>query len=372
MTEIQFMKTTREELLKVLSTVTGVAEKRHVVPILSHLLLRKRGLLVSIIATDLNIQVTTHADFGIGTEAVSILVAAHKLLDIVKSLPQSSSILFSLCEKKLDIQSGRSRFVIQTLAEDEFPVINQPEHWDISLDISQRDLRYLLNSVHFAMAKQDVRHYLNGTLLSFEPGHIRAVATDGHRLAHCSIPEKSIEKDDAVIIPRKTVIEIQRLLGDSNERVHVDAAPGKIRFTFFDIELVSKLVEGKFPDFKRVIPLDCTLHFVVSRQLFQASLLRASILTNEKFKGIRLRLTQDKIKISSANSELEAAQEEIDINYSGEHLDIGFNVIYLLDLLSKVKSNEIKFSITQGSKKSALITLPEDEQFKYVVMPMRV
>ena len=214
--------------------------------------------------------------------------------------------------------------------------------------------------------------YLNGMLLVFEPGRVRAVATDGHRLAHCSTEADGISERHEVIVPRKTVLEMQRLLEDSDEPVSIDVAPGQIRFRFGDVELVSKLVEGKFPDFTRVIPTNYTRHFLVGREALQGSLQRAAILTTDKFKGVRLQLAQNQMKISSSNAEQEEAQEEIDIDYGHEPLDVGFNVGYLLDVLSNVKVDNIQWSVMPDANASALITLPEDDQFKYVVMPMRI
>jgi DNA polymerase-3 subunit beta len=222
------------------------------------------------------------------------------------------------------------------------------------------------------MAQQDIRYYLNGMLMVFEPGLLRAVATDGHRLAHSSTPADGIEARHEVIVPRKTVLEMQRLLDDSEEPVTVDVAPGQIRFSFGHVELVSKLVEGKFPDFNRVIPTNYTRHFDVSREVLQGSLQRAAILTTDKFRSVRLQLGQNLLKISSTNAEQEEAQEEIDIDYSHEALDVGFNVSYLLDFLANVKAETIRWSIMPDANASALITLPDDDAFKYVVMPMRI
>ncbi|SAI66653.1 DNA polymerase III subunit beta [Bordetella ansorpii] len=369
---MQLVQTTRDALLKPLSTVAGIVERRHTLPILANILMRKEGNKVSFIATDLEVQITTHADFGVGSENESITVAARKLLDILKALPASDDVRLSLANSKLTVQTGKSRFALQTLAASEFPTVAQPEQWNVSLTMPQRMLRHLFNMVHFAMAQQDIRYYLNGMLLVFEPGHVRAVATDGHRLAHCATAADGIAERHEVIVPRKTVLEMQRLLEDSDEPVSLDVAPGQIRFRFGGVELVSKLVEGKFPDFTRVIPTNYTRHFSVSRELLQGSLQRAAILTTDKFKGVRLQLAQNQMKISSSNAEQEEAQEELDIDYGHEPLDVGFNVGYLLDVLGNVKTENIQWSVMPDANASALITLPEDDQFKYVVMPMRI
>jgi len=369
---MQLVQTTRDALLKPLATVAGIVERRHTLPILANILMRKEGSKVSFIATDLEVQITTHADFGVGDSTESTTVAARKLLDILRALPDTGDVKLTQSANKLTVQTGKSRFALQTLAATEFPTVAQPEHWDVSLSLPQKTLRHLLNMVHFAMAQQDIRYYLNGMLLVFEPGRVRAVATDGHRLAHCATEADGVSERHEVIVPRKTVLEMQRLLEDSDEPVQIDVAAGQIRFGFGSVELVSKLVEGKFPDFTRVIPTNYTRHFDVSREALQGSLQRAAILTTDKFKGVRLQLGQNQLKISSSNAEQEEAQEELDIDYAHEPLDVGFNVSYLLDVLANVKVEQLRWSVMPDANASALITLPGDDQFKYVVMPMRI
>jgi len=369
---MQLVQTTRDALLKPLSTVAGIVERRNTLPILANILLRKEGNNIAFIATDLEVQITTHAEFGVGDSNESTTVAARKLLDILRALPESGDVTLGLASSKLSVQSGKSRFALQTLGAAEFPTLSQPEKWDVSLSLSQKTLKHLFNMVHFAMAQQDIRYYLNGLLFVFEPGFVRAVATDGHRLAHSGAAAEGIAEKHDVIVPRKTVLEMQRLLSDSDDPVSIDVAPGQIRFRFGDVELVSKLVEGKFPDFTRVIPNNYTRHFDVNREALQGSLQRAAILTTDKLKGVRIQLSDHLLKISSTNAEQEEAQEELDIDYGHEPLDVGFNVSYLLDVLANVKTETVKWSVQPDVNASALITLPDDEQFKYVVMPMRI
>lgn len=369
---MQLVQATRDALLKPLTTVAGIVERRNTLPILANILLRKEGKNVAFIATDLEVQITTHAEFGLGDESESTTVAARKLLDILRALSDTDDIKLGLASGKLSVQSGKSRFALQTLAAADFPTLAQPEKWDVSLSMPQKQLKHLFNMVHFAMAQQDIRYYLNGLLLVFEPGFLRAVATDGHRLAHSGSAVEGIEGKHDVIVPRKTVLEMQRLLNDVDDPVTIDVAPGQIRFRFGDVELVSKLVEGKFPDFTRVIPSNYTRHFQIDREQLQASLQRAAILTTDKLKGVRLQLSDHQLKISSSNAEQEEAQEEIDIDYSHEPLDVGFNVSYLLDVLANVKTETVQWSVQPDVNASALITTPDDEHFKYVVMPMRI
>lgn len=369
---MQLVQTTRDALLKPLSTVAGIVERRNTLPILANILLRKEGNNVAFIATDLEVQITTHAEFGVGDSNESTTVAARKLLDILRALPEVGNVTLSQVSGKLTVQSGKSRFNLQTLGAAEFPTLSQPEKWDVSLSLPQKTLKHLFNMVHFAMAQQDIRYYLNGLLFVFEPGFVRAVATDGHRLAHSGTTVEGITEKHDVIVPRKTVLEIQRLLADSDDPVAIDVAPGQIRFRFGDVELVSKLVEGKFPDFTRVIPNNYTRFFEINREALQGSLQRAAILTTDKLKGVRIQLSDHLLKISSTNAEQEEALEELDIDYGHEPLDVGFNVGYLLDVLANVKTETIKWAVQPDVNASALITSPDDEQFKYVVMPMRI
>lgn len=369
---MQLVQTTRDALLKPLSTVAGIVERRNTLPILANILLRKEGNNVAFIATDLEVQITTHAEFGVGDDKVSTTVAARKLLDILRALPELGDVKLGLASAKLSVQSGKSRFALQTLDAAEYPALSQPEKWDVSFSLSQKALKHLFNMVHFAMAQQDIRYYLNGLLFVFEPGFVRAVATDGHRLAHSGAAVEGIVDKHDVIVPRKTVLEMQRLLGDTEEPVLIDVAPGQIRFRFGDVELISKLVEGKFPDFTRVIPNNYTRHFSINREVLQGSLQRAAILTTDKLKGVRLQLSDNQLKISSSNAEQEEAQEELEIDYSYEPLDVGFNVSYLLDVLGNLKTETVQWSVQPDVNASALITAPDDEQFKYVVMPMRI
>ena len=369
---MQLVQTTRDALLKPLSTVAGIVERRNTMPILANILVRKQADSVAFVATDLEVLITTNAKFGVGDSNESTTVAARKLLDILRALPDSDDVRLGLASGKLSVQSGKSRFALQTLDAAEFPTLSQPEQWTVSLTLPQKTLRHLFNMVHFAMAQQDIRYYLNGLLFVFEPGYVRAVATDGHRLAHSGTEVEGIAERHEIIVPRKTVLEMQRLLSDTEEPVSIDVAAGQIRFRFGEVELISKLVEGKFPDFTRVIPTSYTRHFLVNRETLQGSLQRAAILTTDKLKGVRLQLGENLLKISSSNAEQEEAQEEIDVDYGHEALDVGFNVSYLLDALANVKVETVRWSVQPDANASALITLPDDEHFKYVVMPMRI
>lgn len=369
---MQLIKANRDALLKPLTTVAGIVERRHTLPILANILIRKRGSQVSFIATDLEVQITAKAEFGVGEEDAAVTVAARKLLDILRALPDSEAITLSQSTNKLTVQCGKSRFSLQTLAAQEFPTLAEPEIVDVSVSLAQKTLKHLFGMTHYAMAQQDIRYYLNGTLMVFESDTLRAVATDGHRLAHCSCPATGVQTRTEIILPRKTVLELQRLLEDSDDAVAVHTGAGQIRFQFGQVELISKLVEGKFPDYKRVIPTNYSHHFDVSREDLLASLQRASILSTDKLRSVRFQLADNTLTASSTNAEQEEALEQIEIDYAFEPLDVGFNVSYLLDFLSSIKNDTVRWSVMPDANASALLTLPDDDSFQYVVMPMRI
>ncbi len=250
---MQLVTAERDALLKPIQTVSGIVERRHTLPILSNLLLKKTGSELSFLATDIEVQISTKAQCEAGQDA-STTVAARKLLDILRALPASASVSLELNNKKLNIKAGKSRFALQTLAAEDFPTVAQATDFKAGFSLSQKSLKALLALVQYAMAQQDIRYYLNGLLLIADKAHVRVVATDGHRLAYASLPVDAAPEKVEVIIPRKTVIELERLLEDSDEQIRIDIAATQVRFQFGNVELVSKLVEGKFPDYQRVIP----------------------------------------------------------------------------------------------------------------------
>ncbi len=368
---MQIVKASRDTLLKPLQVVSGIVERKQTMPILANVLLRKEGPRVSFTATDLEIQIKTHADMGADAQTVATTVSARKLVDILRALPEAE-VTLSLASKKLTVQSGKSRFNLQTLAAEEYPTVAKAEFaTEFSLPASR--LKYLLQMVHFAMAAQDIRYYLNGMLLVVDGNTVRAVATDGHRLALCEVTREGAAGDVRVeaIIPRKTILELTHLLPDTDESVQVQMAANQVKFSFGAIELISKLVEGKFPDYTKVIPQNNTRSFLVSRETIMSALARIAILTTDRFKGVRWVLAPSSLKLSSTNADQEEAQEELEIDYTGEALDIGFNVTYLLDVLGNLKNEQVRFSLGDALG-SALITMPDSEKFKYVVMPMRI
>jgi len=366
---MQLVKAPRDTVLRPLQVVSGIVERRQTLPILANVLLRREGDRLSFTATDLEIQIQTSAEFEAGKESGATTVSARKLVEILRALPDVE-VQLAYANRKLSIQAGRSKFHLQTLPAEEYPTVAQaPAAVDFTIPASS--LKYLLSMVHYAMAAQDIRYYLNGMLLVIEGTRVRGVATDGHRLALCEFERADTVGSIEVIVPRKTVQELGRLLPDGDEPVRIQVAPNQVRFGFGSIELVSKLVEGKFPDYAKVVPANNPKTFLIDRNELMQALSRAAILTTDKFKGVRWVLANGALKVSSTNTDQEEALEEIEIEYEGESLDIGFNVTYLLDVLTNLKAEKIRISLGDALG-SALITLPESDRFKYVVMPMRI
>ena len=368
---MQLVKTLRDTLLRPLQVVSGIVERRHTLPILANILIRKDGERVSFLSTDTEVQITTHASVGVGAEIGATTVAARKLLDILRALPETGDVTLTLANKRMTVQSGKSRFSMQTLGAEEFPTVAEAEHHNAKVTLPQKTLKHLFNMVHFSMAQQDIRYYLNGLLLVVDGKNVIAVATDGHRLAFCQVATEQEFPRQEVIIPRKTIMELQRLLEDNDEPVQLDIANNQVKLTFADIELISKLVEGKFPDYTRVVPKGYKNNFTIGRDALLRSLQRVAIMTSDKFKGVRCVVSPGSMKISSTNADQEEAVEEIEIDYGGDSVDIGFNVTYLLDVLNNLKCDSINIALGDANS-SALITVPENTDFKYVVMPMRI
>lgn len=361
----------RDALLAPLQSVAGIVEKRHTLPILSNVLIEKQGDRLTLLATDIEIQIRTTTVGHNGGEDISITVAAKKLQDILRALPDTD-INLTLDDKRLTVKAGRSRFQLQTLPAADYPRMNLPDGDATRFQVPQRTFKRQLAQVAYSMAQQDIRYYLNGLLLIAEDTELRMVATDGHRLAYAANTlDAPVNQRCETILPRKTVLELSRQLADSDDPLEVILAGNQAVFRFGAIELVTKLIDGKFPDYQRVIPQNHPGLVALPRQALLSALQRAAILTNEKFRGVRMVLDDGALRIVSSNSEQEEAQEELEIDYHGAKLDIGFNVTYLLDVLNNLSSETIEWRFNDGNS-SALITLPGNEHFKYVVMPMRI
>ena len=367
---MQLKQIARDALLKPLQAVSGIVERRHTLPILANVLLEQREGQLYVTATDLEMQITAHSTLE-GKDGQATTVGARKLQDLLRALPDDATLNVDVTSSKMTVRAGRSRFNLQTLPAADYPRISLGTEQLQTLSLPQRDLRKLFKLAEFAMAQQDIRYYLNGMLLVVDKGTLQAVATDGHRLSWASLAVPGEFARQEVILPRKTVLELGKLLTDSEEPVTIDILANQVRFRFENIELVSKVVDGKFPDFNRVIPVGHTKMVELDRMLALAALQRAAILSNEKFRGVRVVLATDLMKIVCTNSEQEEAEEELEIDYKGDPLDIGFNITYLLDALQNVNVDKVRFAFGDANS-SALVTMPDRDDYKYVVMPMRI
>jgi len=365
------LKAAQEKVLSALQAVSGIVERRHTLPILANVLIRKTGSQIEFTTSDLEIQVRTLAELDGDAANFSTTVGARKLIDILRSLPNDQIVTLSANQNKLTLQGGKSRFTLQTLPSDDFPLVQEAADFGPVFSVPQKTLKLLINQVHFAMAVHDIRYYLNGILFVAEGKSLTLVATDGHRLALAQATlDVEIPKQE-VILPRKTVLELQRLLKDEETPIEMRFAGNQAKFSFSGMEFVTKLVEGKFPDYNRVIPKNHKNHITLGRAPLLASLQRAAILTSEKFKGVRVNIEPGTLRIASSNAEQEEAKEELEIDYSGDAIEIGFNVTYLMDALANMSVEMVKLEL-QDTNSSVLITVPEQAGFKYVVMPMRI
>ena len=373
------LKTAQEKVLSALQSVSGIVERRHTLPILANVLIRKTGASLELTTSDLEIQVRTSAVLDGDSGDFATTVGARKLIDILKSMPSDQVVTLTANQNKLTLQGGKSRFTLQTMPSDDFPLVQEAADFGPAFSVPQKVLKDLINQVHFAMAVHDIRYYLNGILFVAEGTSLTLVATDGHRLALAQATlDVEIPKQE-VILPRKTVLELQRLLKDEKDKkeenpdnlIEMRFAGNQAKFSFSGMEFVTKLVEGKFPDYNRVIPKNHKNVVTLGRMPLLASLQRAAILTSEKFKGVRVNIEPGSLRIASSNAEQEEAKEELEIDYDGDSIEIGFNVTYLIDALSNMSVDMVKLEL-QDTSSSALLTVPELPGFKYVVMPMRI
>ena len=364
-------KIDKEVLLKPLQIVVGIVERKQPLPILSNVLIEKNKNGIRFLATDLEIQISTEInDHTLAGEIESITVAAKKLQEILRVLPDNSKVSLDIQDTRLQVKASKSKFTLQTLPAQDFPKVSEQLQNSTIVEIQQKLLKKLIGAVQYAMAQQDIRYYLNGVLLVIEGNLIKLIATDGHRLAYTSakLSEEYLKRE--VILSRKTINELFKLLNDTEDNIKIEIAEKQVKFDFSDISLSTKVIDGKFPDYDRVIP-NYTNHLTLDRQTILHALQRAAILSNEKFRGVRFVMTAKNMRIISSNTEQEEAQEDIENEYQGPALDIGFNVNYLIDGLSNASTQEITFSFGD-SNSSILITVPGNEDFKYVVMPMRI
>ncbi|HRK38057.1 MAG TPA: DNA polymerase III subunit beta [Burkholderiaceae bacterium] len=365
------LKSTQSTVLAALQSVSGIVERRHTLPILANVLIRKTGPQVQLTTSDLEIQIRTTADLGGDDGSYAITVGARKLIDILRTMPSDQTVSLEAAGGKLTLKGGKSRFTLQSLPPEDFPLVQESAAFGPTFSVPQKTLKNLLNQVAFAMAVHDIRYYLNGILFVAEGTQLSLVATDGHRLAFASAKLDVEVPKQEVILPRKTVLELQRLLSDKEGDIAMQFANNQAKFSFDGMEFVTKLVEGKFPDYNRVIPKNHKNSVTLGRAPLLQTLQRTAIMTSDKFKGVRLNLEPGLLRVASNNAEQEEAVDELDIDYGGDAIEIGFNVTYLIDAMANMSQDMIRLDLSDGNN-SALFTNPEDEHFKYVVMPMRI
>ena len=365
------LKATQDKVLSVFQSVSGIVERRHTLPILANVMIRKTGSALQFTTSDLEIQIRTTAELDGDTGNFTTTVGARKLIDILRTMPADQTVSLESSQSKLILKGGKSKFTLQTLPAEDFPLVQEAANFGPKFSVPQKTLKELLSQVSFSMAVHDIRYYLNGILFVAEGKQLSLVATDGHRLAFASATLDVEVPKQEVILPRKTVLEMQRLLSDNEGAIDMQFASNQAKFSFGGMEFVTKLVEGKFPDYNRVIPKNHKNAIVLGRQPLLASLQRTAILTSDKFKGVRLNIDPGTLRVASNNAEQEEAVDELDIDYSGDSIEIGFNVTYLIDVLTNMEQDMVKVELSD-SNSSALITIPDNLSFKYVVMPMRI
>lgn len=360
----------REVFLQPLSQVVGVVERKQTLPVLANFLVSARGNEVSVTGTDMEVELIASAEAEVAQEGETT-IPARKLVDIVRALPDGVSIGVTVDGDKATVASGRSRFTLSTLPATEFPTTDQVETLDI-VKIREAKLKTLMEKTSFAMANQDVRYYLNGLLFEFRQGHLRTVATDGHRLAICDLDEElPVTNDRQLIVPRKGVLELARMLSDSDDQVELALGKNHIRLVRGKTVLTSKLIDGRFPDYEAVIPVGTDREIRIDRDAFTHALQRAAILSNEKYRGVRLEAVGQTVKIIAHNPQHEEAVEELEAEFNFEQLAVGFNVTYLLDALTALQTDEVSMALRDANS-SCLITGIESSDDRHVVMPLKL
>lgn len=360
----------REDLLKPLSMVAGVVERRQTLPILSNVLVRQAGNELRLSGTDMEVEIVVTMQEVDGADG-EITLPARKWLDICRALPAEAKVEIRIDKQKATIKSGRSRFVLATMPAVDFPLIEAGE-WDRTLKLEQRRLRRLFEKTQFCMAQQDVRYYLNGLLVEVEDKRLRGVATDGHRMAlsDCGLAVASAGSKQ-VIVPRKGVHELLRLLDDSDGQAELRFGTNHLQMRLPGVQLTTKLIDGRFPEYDKVIPKNQAVKLELGREELRETLTRAAILSNEKYRGVRLSIGAGVMRVSAHNPEQEEAQEELPISYDGTELEIGFNVNYIIDAIGAITSDTVELGLTDANS-SCTLASPEDKESRYVIMPMRL
>ena len=366
------LETTREALLKALQLATGVVERRQTLPVLANLLVVAEAGVLTLTGTDLEVEIQVAVAGGVDIKQEGrATLPARKLMDIWRSLPDDAAVSIAVDGTKSTVRSGRSRFTLATLPAADFPSVEGGDAL-VELTLQQPQLRRLIDQVGFSMAQQDVRYFLNGMLLEVDPDGVRTVATDGHRLAMCTLAQPGAGTSvTQAIVPRKGVAELGRLVADAEEPVQISIGKGHLRASQGEYSLTTKLVDGKFPEYRKVVPANADQTLTGDRETLRHAFQRAAILSNEKYRGVRLQLESDQLTIQANNPEQEEAEEVVAVDYSGNQIEIGFNVSYLQDIMAAISTDAVRISLSDASS-SALIEGDGAEDALYVVMPMRL
>ena len=364
------LSASRDTILKPLQSIIGVVERRQTMPILSNILLVANDNKLSVTATDLEVELVAETSVTVETPGKTT-IPGRKLHDIFRALPEGKDVEISVNADRVTVKSGRSRFTLSSLPAADFPTVDEISAQQV-LKLDRQEFRNLLDKTHFSMAQQDVRYYLNGLLFETEGDTLRVVATDGHRLAMAEMElSDSVEGKAQVILPRKGVLELQRLLGDDGQ-IELALGSNHIRVQLQGIRFTSKLIDGRFPEYSKVVPSNVTNIAIADRALLRQALQRAAILSNEKYRGVRLDLEENGLRIQANNPDQEEAEEVLEVEYGGSKMEIGFNVNYLLEALGAVSEEQVQLGLGEDSNTSCLIKGPTTENSKFVVMPMRL
>lgn len=360
----------KDELLKPLQTVTGVVERKHTLPILSNVLIENENGFIKFIGTDLEIQIITIGS-QVGNSNFRFTTNARKLQDILRAIPSNVLVSLEIKNNQLVLKAASGIYNLQILDANEFPLINVSDKIKSVLTIKQKDLFDLLSQVQYSMAIQDIRFYLNGLLMQIDDNKLKLVSTDGNRLAYSSVDLKENVTNCELIIPRKSVLELLKMLNFPDAVVIIEFLDEQIRFKCNDTVIISKLIDGKFPDYNKVIPLDNNIIILLQRVELLNALERVNILANEKLRGVRFVIQSGLLRIICNNSEQEEAQEDIKIIYDGDFIEISYNISYIMEMLRSINSHEIQMSLGKNNS-STLFSIPENYDFKYIVMPMKI
>ena len=358
----------RDELLRPLTLVAGVVERRQTLPILSYIKMRQAQGRLTLTGTDLEIEVSV--EMPVGTGETEITVPARKLLDICRALPEGSDIKLAKQGEKVTLTAGKSRFTLVTLPPADFPSL-EAANWEPALTIEAMALKQLFQRTQFCMAQQDVRYYLNGLCLEFENKKLRAIATDGHRMALSELKTTTAIPEKQIIVPRKGIHEISRLLDVAEGEAQVQIAPNHVRLQTSGVVFTSKLIDGRFPDYTKVVPATQSKTISVDRSAFREALSRVAILSNEKYRGVRISVGDSRLSVSAHNPEQEEATEELDADYRGDAIEIGFNVNYLIEAVGAIESARVHLGLNDANS-SCVLSAPDDTETRYIIMPMRL